>query len=41
MNHSLAKLPPYIPEFNISYNSRFVVSVNEISLPIWQPPQLV
>ena len=40
MNHQLAELTTNLAPYNPAYASHYLMAVREVSIPIWQPPQL-
>ena len=40
VNHQLAEVSKPLPFHCTQYNTHYIVSIIEISLPVWQPPQL-
>lgn len=40
IQYSIIEAGVILPEYNARFSSRYIASVINISLPIWQPPQL-
>ena len=40
LEHGIAAVQQLLPPLVITHNARYIESIREISIPVWQPPQL-